>query len=1322
MHLHVHTEYSLLDGFCRMGPMLERAKAHGARAIAMTDHGYMYGAVEFFKAAKKHELKPIFGVEAYLAPGRRDQKTGRLDNAYYHVLLLAKDLTGYRNLMKILSIASIEGFYYRPRADRETLAKHAEGIIATSGCLRGEIPCALSKGDWDGARRIAADYVDMYGRENFYIELMDHGIQEQTGMNTMLIKLAQELDLKLVATNDVHYLDAGDAAPHDVLLCIQMGKTLDDPNRMKFGSDQFYLKSPDEMDAVWRHYPEAMRNTLEIAEKCNVELDLKTYHLPTFPIDQDKYPGMDEAAYLEKLCYDNLPRCYGENPPEAVLERLTYELGVIKQMGFPAYFLIVCDFINYAKSNGIPVGPGRGSAAGSLVAYLTGITELDPFRHGLIFERFLNPSRKEMPDVDTDFCVERRGEVIEYVRRKYGDDRVCQIITFGRLKARASIRDVGRVLDFPLGFVDKVAKTVPAGPKVTLKSALDESPDFSRLYNENPDARKIIDLARALEGVPRNASIHAAGVIISKESLSNHVPLQKMNDKDIVAQFEMGPVGEIGLVKMDFLGLRNLTVIEHCLKTIKKRHGIDIEMRTLPEDDPKVFELLQQADTTGIFQFESSGMRRYLKQLKPDRFADIVAMVALYRPGPIQGGMVEKYIDRRHGREEVDYPHPTLEPILKETYGIILYQEQVMQIANVMGGYSMALADELRKAMGKKKADLMEKHRQIFRDGAVERDIPKDLAIYVFDLMETFAGYGFNKSHSAAYAYVTYHTAWLKGHYPWEYMAALMTSVMDKIDKVSFFVSEARMSGIPVLGPDVNSSEAAFSVTDEGVRFGMGAVRNVGLGAIDAIVKARVEGGPFTSLYDFCRRVDLGQVNKRVVESLIKGGAFDCLNQTRSTLLANLDPCLDAAQRAQREQSTGQISLFDVLDETPEDSAGLDLFEQPEFEKPVLLAMEKDMLGLYLSDTPLSGYAETTEAGSFTKIRQFDEAGAGVRILVAGVITSMRTIITKTKQTMAFIQLEDTTGSVEVTALPKVYEACRGAIVDGGIVAVKGLLEARQGGGRDDDDEGDIPSEELKVLADEVVFLDGLTADAAHRLLEKPVEQPKSRWPRRDRPQEERQRSTYKPPPGSSATEDWASRADDRLDGETGAAVPTSSAPPSRPASKDGDAPPWDEPPSSGYDDGPSNDDLNAALSAPPAPRPTQPTARPANGATAAGAAQPVERKAPPKPRPAQSAPRPVKEKPKEPPPPAPLAYVLPVLDAPVHIRLEQQHRDKMLALRDILLRFPGPNSVYLHLVSAGGTSLMALDDAFAVRPNDALFDSVKQLLGDGTVWRDKGA
>jgi DNA polymerase-3 subunit alpha len=1310
VHLHVHTEYSLLDGFCRMGPMLEKAKEHGARAIAMTDHGYMYGAVEFFKAAKKHELKPIFGVEAYLAPGRRNQKSGRMDTAYYHVLLLAKDLTGYRNLMKILSIASIEGFYYRPRADRETLAKHAEGLIATSGCLRGEIPCALARNDWDGARRIAQDYIDMFGRESFFIELMDHGIGEQVQMNTMLIQLAREMALELVATNDVHYLKADDAAPHDILLCIQTGKTLTDTNRLKFGSDQFYLKSPEEMEAVWRHYPEAMRNSLKIAEMCNVELDLKTFHLPTFPVDQEKYPGMDEAAFLEKLCYDNLPRCYGESPPEAVLERLRYELEVIKQMGFPAYFLIVCDFINYAKSNGIPVGPGRGSAAGSLVAYLTGITELDPFRHGLIFERFLNPSRKEMPDVDTDFCVERRGEVIEYVRQKYGDDRVCQIITFGRLKARASIRDVGRVLDFPLGFVDKVAKMVPAGPKVTLKSALDESPDFARLYNENPDARKIIDLARSLEGVPRNASIHAAGVIISKESLSNHVPLQKMNDKDIVAQFEMGPVGEIGLVKMDFLGLRNLTVIEHCLKIIKKRHGLDINVRKLAEDDEKVFELLQAADTTGVFQFESSGMRRYLRQLKPDRFADIVAMVALYRPGPIQGGMVEKYIDRRHGREEVDYPHPSLEPILKETYGIILYQEQVMQIANVMGGYSMALADELRKAMGKKKADLMEKHRQIFREGAVQKGIPQDLAVYVFELMETFAGYGFNKSHSAAYAYVTYHTAWLKAHYPWEYACALMTSVMDKIDKVSFFVSECRARGIPVLPPDVNSSEAPFTVVDEGVRFGMGAVRNVGLGAIEAIVKAREVSGPFTSLYDFCRRVDLGQVNKRVVESLIKSGAMDVFGMTRSTLLANLDPCLDAAQRAQREHSTGQISLFDALDETPEDVAGLSFVDQPEFDKPVLLAMEKDMLGLYLSDSPLSGYREILDSGVFSTIRQFDDIGAGQRVIVAGIIVGLRTIITKTKQSMAFIQLEDMTGSVEVTALPRVYESCRGAIVDDGIVAVKGLLEARQGGGRDDEDEGDIPSEELKMLADEIVFLEGLAIDDARRILEKPVEQPKSRWPRRERPAQEAPKSTYKPPPGSSATEDWASRADDRLDGE-GGEVALSPGP--GPRGGDGEAPPFDLEPPLGGDFGPSEAELNAAFATTPSGRGGEPKGS-ANGG--ARKAESAPRKPSPRPTP-KAAPKPRPEPVREEKP----AVLLPVLDAPIHIRIEQQHREKLVSLRHLMERYPGPVSVYLHLESPAGSTLMALDDRFAIRPVDEFMHGVEGLFGSGAVWKDPG-
>ena len=1338
VHLHLHTEYSLLDGFCRMSQVVAKAKEQGQRAIAMTDHGYMYGAVEFFKTCKKHDVKPIFGCEVYLAPGKRSDKSGRMETAYYHVLLLARDLEGYQNLMRILSVASLEGFYYRPRADRETLAKYSRGIIATSACLRGEIPMALSRGDMEGARRIAQDYVDMFGPDGFFIELMDHNIPEQAAVNRQLIELATAMNLPLVATNDVHYLQPGDAAPHDVLLCIQTGKTRNDTNRLRFGSDQFYMKDGGQMADLFRHYPEAIANTARIAEMCNVELDLKTYHLPVFPVDQEAFPGYTEDMMLEHLCHEGLRTLYGPEPSQEVLDRMSYELGVIKNMGFPAYFLIIWDFINWARSQGIPVGPGRGSAAGSLVAYLLGITLLDPLKHGLIFERFLNPSRKEMPDVDTDFCVERRGEVIEYVRRKYGDDRVSQIITFGRLKARASIRDVGRVLDFPLGFVDMVAKKVPAGPKVTLKSALDESPDFARLYQENDDARQIIDLARQLEGVPRNASIHAAGVIISKASLSSFVPLQKLNDKDIVAQFVMGPVAEIGLLKMDFLGLRNLTVIEHCLQIIEARHGIRLDMMGLPDDDTGVFELLQVADTTGVFQFESSGMRRYLRQLKPDRFADIVAMVALYRPGPIQGGMVERYIERRHGREPVEYPHPLLEPILNETYGIILYQEQVMQIAVAMGGYPMAKADELRKAMGKKKVELMQEHRELFRNGAVAQGIDSELAVYVFNLMEQFAGYGFNKSHSAAYAFVTYHTAYLKAHYPWEYQCALMTSVMDKIDKVSFFVNEARAAGIPVLPPSVNESGTRFTVVDAGVRFGLAAIRNVGLGAIEAIVAARDKGGPFASLYDFCQRVDPSQCNKRVIESLIKAGGMDCFGQTRSTLLANLDTCIESGGRSQKERSSGQTSLFDMFEEDEVD-AGINLIDELEFEKPALLAMEKEMLGLYLSDTPLSEYRELLEAEAFSTIPSLQEA-VGKRVLVGGLVSTCRTIITKTKSTMAFIQLEGTLGSIEVVCFQSSWARCQGFAQVDALVAVKGLVEAAKSN-RDDDEEGEAPSEDVKLLADELVPLEGLTPESAMSLLQAAVEAPKSKWGRREDRTQTATRSSYKPPPGSSADEDYMSRAEERHEQDD---APSSAvAPPPRMSAPSASVrPPLTAEPGGGeaYADEGSLDDLTAALASAPVGRSAGEAERRPGPSSAPSPSRDAERRAPSPPAQRPPASKPAPKPPAARPPaakpearPAPQPSTRPALPAAgsaaggegaaagalrtVHVRVDFSQRGRMVELRTLLARHAGRSRVHLHLESPAGQTVLALDASYSVEPVQELHRDVENLLGPATFW-----
>ncbi|HEY4002747.1 MAG TPA: DNA polymerase III subunit alpha, partial [Candidatus Xenobia bacterium] len=856
VHLHLHTEFSLLDGFCRLKPLIARASELGFPALAVTDHGVMYSAVNFYEMAAAANIKPILGCEVYLATRTRHDRHPQLDSAQRHIILLATNDEGYRNLIKIVSMASLEGYYYKPRADKELLRQHSAGLVALSGCPRGEIPYLLRQGDEAGALRAATEYRDIFGPDRFFIELSDHELPLEKRLNPELVKIARQLDLGLVATNDVHYLHPADADAHEVLLCIGTGRTMDDARRMRFGSNQYYLKSAEEMAQVFSELPEALTNTLRVAEMCNYQMDFTTSHLPHFPVPE----GHTVDTYLAKLCEDGLKQRFGDHPGPEVRERLTYELGVIKTMGFPAYFLLIWDFINWSRQNGIPVGPGRGSAAGSLVSYLLGVTQLNPLEHELLFERFLNPGRKSMPDVDTDFCQDRRQEVIDYVTRRWGRERVSQIITFGRLKAKASLRDVGRALAMPLPQVDRIAKMVPAGPNVTLAQAL-ELPELKAVYDGDPAGRRLIDVARRLEGMPRNASIHAAGVIISQKPVMEICPVQKMAGGDeVVAQFEMTAVDHIGLLKMDFLGLRNLTVIKDALQMIERTSGQAPDMDRISYTDEKTFELLQEAHTSGVFQVESAGMRRYLRALKPERFADIVAMVALYRPGPIQGGVVDGYINCKHGREEIHYPHPKTEPILKETYGFMIYQEQVMQISNVLAGFTLAMADDLRKAMGKKNPAVMAKQRDLFVKGCVERDIEEKLAGEVFDLMEKFAGYGFNKSHSAAYAVVTYHTAWLKANHPLEYMCALLTSVMSNSDKVSFFVKECRTLGLNVLPPDVNMSQWKFSVEQQpdqswAIRFGLGAVKNVGEAVVAGMVAER-EHGPYRTLADLCRRMD----------------------------------------------------------------------------------------------------------------------------------------------------------------------------------------------------------------------------------------------------------------------------------------------------------------------------------------------------------------------------------------------------------------------------------------------------------------------------------
>ena len=1070
VHLHCHTEYSLLDGCNKIPELVSRAKELGQPALAMTDHGVMCGAIQFYKECKKQGVKPLIGCEVYVAQrGRHDKESGK-DNRPYHFTLLAQDRVGYKNLLAMVSDAHMEGYYYKPRVDRELLAAHSQGIVALSGCLRGEVNDALLLDDFNLAKKRLGELHDIY-KDNFFVELMDHGIPEQKKTNVELIRLARSMNLPLVATNDTHYGTKADACVQDALVCIQTGKLLNDTNRMKFFAPEFYLKSGDEMARAFSGMEEAVTNTLDVADRINLEMDLESVYLPDFPVPE----GFTPESYLRKLCAEGFLRLYGcENPGQEYMDRLEVELGVINGKGFAPYFLIVADFIGYAAQNGIPVGPGRGSAAGSLVAYLTGITKLDPLKHSLLFERFLNPERTELPDVDTDFCVERRGEVIEYCRQKYGKEKVAQIITFGRLKARAAIRDVGRVMDIPLAKVDKIAKTVPEGPGVRLKDAL-ASTEFAKLMEEDAETRQLVDLALKVEGMARNAGVHAAGVVMAPVPIKEIVPLIAMSGEP-VSQFDMNDSAYAGLVKMDFLGLRNLTVIENCLRMIEKTQGFRPDMDKLTFDDPKTYQLLCDADTNGVFQLESDGMKRYLKLLQPDKFSDIVAFLALYRPGPLQGGVVDDYIRRRHGKGgPVEYPHPMLEEILSETYGFFLYQEQVMLTAAVMGGYTMAMADGLRKAMGKKKMEEMVKHREIFSSGADAKGVDKKVAGEIFDTMEKFAAYGFNKSHSAAYAIVSYHTAYLKANFRAEYMSALLTSVISSLEKVSFFIKECTNSGISVLPPDVNESSVDFNVVPAGIRWGLAAVRNVGANAVDNIIAAREAGGPFKDLVDLCNRVDLRIVNKRLLEGLIKAGGMDCFKETRATLLANVELVHEHAGRAQKEVQTGQFSLFD--EHTPANTSFSDLRPRrlSELPKRELLELEHEMLGIYLSDSPLSEVRDVMKKHATHQVGKLTPADAGKQVKVAGMVTSMRKIMTRFNTPMAFLQLEDFSGSIEVTVRPAHYEKASALLQTGALVLVSGRAEVRERRGGGDEEEEEIPSEEVKVQGEEFIGLDSLS-------------------------------------------------------------------------------------------------------------------------------------------------------------------------------------------------------------------------------------------------------
>ncbi|MBQ7516214.1 MAG: DNA polymerase III subunit alpha [Schwartzia sp.] len=1012
-HLHVHTEYSLLDGASRIPALIQETKRLGMDAIAITDHGQMYGAVTFYKEAKKAGVKPIIGCEVYLAPRDRREMYEVDHVRYYHLILLAENDLGYRNLSKLVSLANIEGTYYKPRVDKELLRQYHEGIICLSACIAGEIPRALIQDNEALADRLVQEYIGIFGRENFFIEMQKHGIAEEQKCAPGLMALAEKYGLGLVVTNDAHYIRREDAAFHDILLCIQTGKTLDDPGRMRFQNDEFYLKSPAEMAQLFPGRPDMMANTVRIAERCNVEFTFGRHYLPKFPLPE----GRTDEAYLRELCEEKVGDRYQPVTAE-IRERLDYELSIIHRMGFDSYFLIVWDFINYARGQGIAVGPGRGSAAGSIVAYVLGITDIDPLRYALLFERFLNPERVSMPDIDVDFCYIRRKEVIEYVKRRYGEDHVAQIVTFGTMAARGAVRDVGRVMNMPYAEVDRVAKLIPTELGITLDKALRDSGDLKKLYEESSAVRRIIDFARDIEGLPRQSSTHAAGVVIAREPLTEYMPVQ-ISDGTLVTAYDKDLVEELGLLKMDFLGLRTLTVIADAIKNIRESRGETVDIRAIPLRDEKTAKMLSDGKTGAVFQMESAGMTALVKDLQPESFEDLIPTVALYRPGPLGSGMVQDFINGRRGKKQVTYLHPMLEPILRETFGVVLYQEQVMQIVQVLAGFSLGQADLLRRAMGHKQPELLMKQKEGFLAGTKANGIDDALAEKIFELLTHFANYGFNKSHSAAYALVAWQTAYLKAHYPAEFMAAMLTSVIDSGDKVSVYIELARRMGIPILPPDINASSATFSVDGEAIRFGLMAVRHVGENAIAEVERVRAEKGRFTSLADFCARVDMRVVNKRVIENFIKCGAFDSLNLRRSQLLAVMDRTIDAASRQQRETMSGQMGLFG--DDVTETLGGLPLPDIPEEEPSQLLAWEKEITGFYITGHPLDEYQDTLR-NLCPIARLLDGSlGDGRLVRIGGMVAEAKRIATKKGDTMCFLTLEDFTHQLEIIVFPRLF-------------------------------------------------------------------------------------------------------------------------------------------------------------------------------------------------------------------------------------------------------------------------------------------------------------
>jgi DNA polymerase-3 subunit alpha len=1054
IHLHVHTQYSLLDGAIRIDDLIEKCKEFNMNAVAVTDHGAMHGALEFYIKAQKAGIKPIIGCEFYIAPKDRKIHTGAKSSsdAAFHLLLLAMDTSGYKNLMKLASIAQLEGFYYKPRIDKETLIEYSDGLIALTACLHGGIPHMILNNNMDGARTEANELQGIFG-DRLYFELQDNGIKEQTKVNKGLEKLSKELSIPMVATNDCHYLNQEESFAHEVLLCIQTGRTMNDANRFKFATDELYFKSPEEMKKRFKKFPDAVAESTKIAERCKLDLEFGQHHFPNFPLPE----GETLDSYFEGLSREGLKdrlaalRDKGELTPElekAYHERLEMEIDVIKAMEFPGYFLIVADFINWAKDRKIPVGPGRGSGAGSLVAYSLRITEIDPMPYGLIFERFLNIERKSLPDFDIDFCQEKRGEVLQYVQEKYGgNDHVAQIITFGSMKARAVIRDVGRALDMPFGDVDRIAKLIPDQLQITIKNAIEQEPRLRDAQKRDENVATLLDTAQVLEGLSRHMSTHAAGVVISPEPMTEYLPLCKGPKGEVLTQYDMKYTEKTGLIKFDFLGLKTLTVIARAVKLIEHDLGSPLDIENIPLDDPKTYDLLCKGDALGVFQLESSGMRALLMSMKPEVFSDLIALVALYRPGPMESGMVGNFVDTKHGKKPANYPLPQLTPVLEETYGVIVYQEQVMKIANILANYSLGDADILRRAMGKKIPEVMANEKEKFMAGAEQNSIPQDKAEHIFDLMAKFAGYGFNKSHSAAYALIAYQTAYLKAHYPAQFMAALLSCDMNNTDKVVAYISECRDHEIEVLPPDINESYKDFTVVDDRIRFGLAAVKNVGEAALDSIIEERKTEGPYTSLEDFCCRVDLRRVNRRVLESLIKAGAFDSLKLKRSQLFAILDEALERGQAVQRDKLSGQISLFAMVEsENGQAHNKVEIPSLPEWSDQEKLSFEKETVGFYITGHPLDDFREDILTVTDSNLSDKKTWVEGQELRVGGLIRDIKHKKTKKGDPMAIIIMEDIAGTAEVVIFPELYAKSATILNNDTPVVIEGLVKKDERG------------------------------------------------------------------------------------------------------------------------------------------------------------------------------------------------------------------------------------------------------------------------------------